>query len=99
MNPTIGFMVEHTLVNLVPILLGAVLLAWLTGKWVRVHLGNSWRAAWYGLGGMAAGLAAYGYFDAAGRGVSLVEVVLLAPAMFVLAWGLSTVAVRLRAGR
>ena len=85
MSPLILFLIEKTIVNIAPILLGAGIAARLLG-WLLVRTSASWgvRAATYSAIGAAAGLWSYSAFDVSDRSLELAEGVSLYVSMFIL---------------
>lgn len=78
------FVVEYSIINTVPILLAAIIVAFLLGPFL-ISLGATtyWRALVYAFFGMAAGLLSYATFDIPGRSIEIIEGIALSLGMAV----------------
>ncbi len=85
MKNLIGFIVESSVVNLLPILLAAALSAFLAGLFLFNAGLNAWvRGCAYSLIGALASLVSYSYLDIPDRSIEFGELALLFVGMFFL---------------
>ena len=86
MSPFLGFLIENSIVNSIPIFLGALVFAYIAGPFLKnVGANNYIRISVYSIIGVAAGMWSYSSFDIPDRSIELMEAFTLSAGMLIYA--------------
>ncbi|MGK0472298.1 MAG: hypothetical protein ACJAR0_002779 [Candidatus Azotimanducaceae bacterium] len=84
MPPFLGFLIENSIVNSVPIFLAALVVAYIAGPFLKNVGANKYaRIAIYSVIGVAAGMWSYSSFDIPDRSIELMEASSLSVGMLI----------------